>query len=115
MMRFRTAVTLAIYIGVCSTLTVWSIQFPAQATSISKPPEASTVSGTIAAFGNADFTLELLRNQKPNKLQFAIDSNTSIEGKLTVGVRASVDYRAEGERLIATRVVVLPASGIGQE
>ena len=41
-----------------------------------------------------------------------MDSDTKIEGTLVVGAQATVDYRADGERLVATRVVVLPASGI---
>ena len=55
--------------------------------------------------------LSLHHNQNPNKLEFVIDTNTRIEGKLAIGSQATVDYRAEGQQLIATHVVVLPASG----
>jgi hypothetical protein len=70
------------------------------------------VTGTIANVNTSQFTLSLNRNQNPNKLEFVVDSNTKIEGKLAVGSQATVDYRSEGQQLIATRVVVLPASGI---
>jgi hypothetical protein len=41
-----------------------------------------------------------------------IDENTAVQGKLTVGAQAAVDYRVDGERMIATRVVIIQASGI---
>ena len=61
---------------------------------------------------SSQFTINLGRNQNPNKLDFVIDGNTKIEGTLVVGAQATVDYRADGERLIATHVVVLPVSGL---
>lgn len=111
-MRFRTAISLATFFLVCFAISLWSVPLPTLAGPLRSLPEASSVAGTIASVNVSQFTLSLNRNQNPNRFEFVIDSNTRIEGKLTVGARATVDYRADGKQLIATRVVVLPASGI---
>lgn len=111
-MRFRTAVSLATFFLLCFAISLWSSPVPTGAWSPANAPEPSSISGTIANVNTSQFTLSLNRNQNPNKLEFVIDSNTKIEGKLTIGAHASVDYRAEGQQLIATHIVVLPASGI---
>ncbi len=112
-MRFRTAFSMtARMLLFCFTLWLWSDPAALHAAILSVAPEPSSVSGKVAAVADSQFTLSLERNQNPNKLDFVIEPNTKIEGKLTVGAQATVDYRAEGERLIATHIVVLPASGI---
>ena len=111
-MRFRTAVSLATFFMLFFAISLWSVPVPAEMAPSRNAPEPSSASGTIANVNTSQFTLSLHRNQNPNRLEFAIDSNTKIEGKLAVGSQATVDYRAEGRQLIATRVVVLPASGI---
>jgi hypothetical protein len=111
-MRFRTAVSLATFLLLCFATSLWSVPIPAEMGPPRNAPEPSSVSGTIANVDTSQFTLSLNRNQKPNKLEFVIDTNTKIEGKLAVGSQATVDYRGEGQQLIATRVVVLPAPGI---
>ena len=111
-MRFRTAISLATFFLVCFAASLWSVPVPGEVGPLRSFPETSSVAGTIANVNTSQFTLSLNRNQNPNKYEFVIDSNTRIEGKLAVGARATVDYRADGRQLIATRVVVLPASGI---
>jgi len=112
-MRFRTAVSMtANMLLFCMTLWLWSVPVPLHAAILNITPEPSSVSGKVAAVTDSQFTLTLERNQNPNKLEFLIDPNTKIEGKLAVGAQATVDYRAEGDRLIATHIVVVPASGI---
>ena len=111
-MRFRTAVALGTFFLLCFTISLWSVPLIAEAEPLRNSPEPSSVSGRVATVNDSLFTLELNRNQNPNKLEFVIDSRTTIEGKLAIGSNATVDYRAEGPRLIATRVVVLPASRI---
>jgi hypothetical protein len=111
-MRFRTAFSLATFFMLCFTISLWSAPVPAEIGPSRNAPEPSSVSGTIANVNTSQFTLSLNRNQNPNRLEFVFDTNTKIEGKLAVGSQATVDYRAEGQQLIATRVVVLPASGI---
>ena len=111
-MRFRTAVSLATFFLLCFAISLWSGPMPAAPGALRNTPEPSSISGIIANVNMSQFTLSLNRNQNPNKLEFVIDPNTKIEGKLTVGAKATVDYRAEGQQLVATHVVVLPASGI---
>jgi len=111
-MRFRTAVSLATFFLLCFAISLWSVPVPAGLGHLRNTPEPSSISGIIANVNMSQFTLSLNRNQNPNKLEFVIDPNTKIEGKLTVGAKATVDYRAEGQQLVATHVVVLPASGI---
>jgi len=111
-MRFRAAVSLATFFMLCFAISLWSVPLPTGMGPGRIVPEPSSVSGTIANVNPSQFTLSLNRNHNPNKLEFVIDPNTKIEGKLAVGSQATVDYRAEGQQLIATRVVVLPASGI---
>jgi hypothetical protein len=111
-MRFRTAVSLATFFLLCFAISLWSVPVPAEPRPLRNTPEPSSISGIIANVNMSQFTLSLNRNQNPTKLEFVIDPNTKIEGKLTVGTKATVDYRAEGQQLVATHVVVLPASGI---
>lgn len=111
-MRFRTAVSLATFFLLCFAISLWSVPVPAEVGPLRSAPEPSSVSGRIAVVNTSQFTLELNRNQHPNKLEFVIDSNTKIEGQLAVGAHATVDYRAEGQQLVAKHVAVLPASGI---
>jgi hypothetical protein len=111
-MRFRTAVSIATFFLLCFAISLWSAPFPAEFGPLRNTPEPSYVAGTISNVNTSQFTLSLNRNQNPNKLEFVIDSDTKIEGKLAVGSQATVDYRAEGRQLVATHVVVLPASGI---
>ncbi len=79
---------------------------------LSNFPEPSSVSGKITTVNDSQFTFSLTGNQNFNNLEFVIDPNTRIEGKLAVGSQATVDYRGEGRQLVATHVAVLPASGI---
>jgi hypothetical protein len=46
-------------------------------------------------------------------VEFLMDNKTKVEGKLTIGAQALVEYRSDSGRNIAVHVVVTPASGIG--
>jgi hypothetical protein len=43
-------------------------------------------------------------------LKFLIDNNPKLDGKLKVGITATVDYRTEDVNNIAVHVVVHPAA-----
>jgi hypothetical protein len=45
-------------------------------------------------------------------MEFLIDGNTKVEGKLEVGSQATVEYRSAEGKNVAVRVVVAPASGL---
>ncbi|MGB7845856.1 MAG: hypothetical protein WBL63_09600 [Candidatus Acidiferrum sp.] len=112
-MRFRTALSLATLFLFCFAVAVWSTPLDVQASVRTNPgAEMQTVSGKIASVGDAEFALEVKEGQKQNALKFLVDGNTKVEGKLSIGAQATVEYRSEDGRNIATRVSVMPASGI---
>lgn len=111
-MRFRSVLSVASFLLLCSIIAFCAAPRPALATMPVGDPESLSASGKVAMVSSSQFTINLGRNQNPNKLDFVIDGDTKIEGTLVVGAQATVDYRADGERLIATHVVVLPASGL---
>jgi hypothetical protein len=115
-MRFRTALSLATFFLVCFAVAAWTSPLPALAASMNTAPDAQSVAGKISSIGDAAFTLDVAKSQdsgaKSDTLQFLIDGNTKVEGKLSVGAQATVEYRSDGGNYIATRVVVTPASGM---
>ena len=113
-MRFRTAVLMASLFLVCFTVAAWSMPIPAE-TGTASPgarPDAQSVAGKISSVGDAAFAVEVMKDQKVNTVQFFIDGDTKVEGKLSVGAQATVEYRSEDGKNIATHVVVTAASGI---
>jgi hypothetical protein len=113
-MRFRTALSLVSLFLLCFTVAVWSTPLEVQQHSVDTTPTAETQSltGKIASVGDAEFALEVRQNQKPNTVQFLVDGNTKVEGKLSVGAQATVEFRSEDGKNIATHVSVMPTSGI---
>lgn len=112
-MRFRTALSLASLFLLCFTVAVWSTPLNAQSAVRTNPTaETQSLSGKIASVGDAEFALEVRQNQKPNTVQFLVDGNTKVEGKLSIGAQATVEYRSEDGRNIATHVSVMPTSGL---
>ncbi|HEY1471433.1 MAG TPA: hypothetical protein VGF61_20510 [Candidatus Acidoferrum sp.] len=109
-MRFRTMVVVDAFVLLAIGLAAWSKPVPSPL--LSRPPESHSVSGKIAAVAESQISLDILKNAKPDIVHFVIDENTAVEGKLTVGAQAAVDYRVDGERMVATRVVIIQASGI---
>ena len=111
-MRFRTVLSLATLFVFCFTLAVWSQPLTLGAlTARSDGGEASeSVSGKISSIGDASFSVDVVKNQNVNTVQFLIDGNTKVEGKLTVGAQATVEYRSDEGKNVATHVVVRPTS-----
>jgi hypothetical protein len=73
--------------------------------------ENQSVAGRISALGDASFTVDVLKNREKQTLEFQVDGNTKVEGKLAIGAQASIEYRSDAGKNIAVRVVVTPASG----
>jgi hypothetical protein len=115
-MRFRTAVLLTTLFLVCFTVAAWSTPIPVKTAtaSLGADPDAQSVAGKISSVGDATFAVDVMKDQKVNTLQFLVDGDTKVEGKLSVGAQATVEYRSEEGKNIATHVVVTPASGISQ-
>jgi hypothetical protein len=101
------------FVLLAMALAAWSkpVSAPHQSL-LAGAPESHSVSGKIAAVAESQLSLDILKNAKPDIVHFVIDENTEVEGKLTVGAQAAVDYRVDGERMVATRVVITQASGI---
>jgi hypothetical protein len=96
----------------CFTLAVWSQPLPpgALAARSGGGVPSGSVSGKISAIGDASFSVDVVKNQDVNTVQFLIDGNTKMEGKLKVGAQATVEYRSDEGRNVATHVVVQPTS-----
>jgi hypothetical protein len=77
-------------------------------------PENQSVSGQIASVGDAAFAISIKKDKQGSQtVEFLVDDKTKVEGKLTIGAEALVEYRSDSGRNIAVHVVVTPASGIG--
>jgi hypothetical protein len=105
---------------------VWAL--PATATRSSAQPnathaqvaaQAQSVSGKIASVGNGSFTLTVAsqgisklgtnsQEAASKSMTFAIDKNTTIDGKLQVGANADVTYREDNGQNVAISVRVSP-------
>ena len=113
-MRFRTALCLASLFLVCFTVAAWSSPVPDRLVpSLPQPtPDNQSLSGKIASFEDAAFSLEVTKGKEVSTVPFLVDDQTKVDGKLTVGARATVEYRSSGGKNIAVHVVLTPSSGI---
>lgn len=112
-MRIRTAVSMVALYLFFVTFALWAtpLNDPA-AVKAKATAQVQSVSGKIASVGDAEFALEVKQSQKPNTLKFLVDSRTKVEGSLSIGAEAIVEYRAEDGKNIATHVSVIPESGL---
>ncbi|MFI5096701.1 MAG: hypothetical protein ACHQT6_01890 [Candidatus Acidiferrales bacterium] len=112
-MRFPAALFFCSLCMLCFIVAAWSTPYPSRpASHLSPAAETKFVSGKIASVADAEFSLEVSTQEKPSTLQFQLDGNTQLEGTLAVGSQASVDYRTASGKMIATHVIVTPASGV---
>lgn len=113
-MRVRTILTLATLFLTCFTVAVWSA--PLTSYPASRPLDPATpkgsVSGRISSVGDASFSVDVKKNQDVVTLMFLVDDNTKVDGKLSVGSLATVDYRTDDGNNIASHVVVKQAIGL---
>lgn len=111
-MRFRTALSLATLFVVCFTLASWAtpvLERLAPERYLPAPDNPSQ-SGKIASIGDAAFSLEVTGGQERKIIEFLVDDDTKVEGKLKIGSQATVEYRSADGRNIAIHVVVTPAA-----
>jgi hypothetical protein len=109
-MRFRTVISLSTVFLVCSAIALWAHTQPARTL---PAPENQSVSGKISGIGDAAFSVDVQKDQKVETIQFLIDGDTKVDGKLTVGAQTSVEYRSDEGSNIAVHVVVESSSGYG--
>jgi hypothetical protein len=114
-MRLRAILTLATLFMTCFTIAVFAdpLHRMGGAVRTDRLPENQSVSGQIASVGDAAFAINIKKDkQGPQTVEFLVDDKTKVEGKLTIGSEALVEYRSDSGRNIAVHVVVTPASGI---
>ncbi len=111
-MRFRTAVSLGSLFVVCLAVGSGATPVPDLLVPMRSVPTPGnlSLSGKIASIGDATFSLEVASGQERRNIEFFVDDDTKVEGKLKVGSRATVEYRSDDGKNIAIHVVVAPAS-----
>jgi hypothetical protein len=113
-MRFRTALSLATLFVVCLTVASWATPVPDRLgpANLVPAPDNPSQSGKIASIGDAAFSLEVTTGQERKTIEFLVDDDTKVEGKLKIGSQATVEYRSADGKNIAVHVVVKPASAL---
>ncbi len=113
-MRFRTALCLATLFLTCFTVAAWSSPVPDRLVpgNPQPVPDTQSISGKISSIDDAAFALEVAKGKDVNTVQFLVDEQTRVEGKLSVGAQATVEYRSNGGKNIAVHVVVIQSSGM---
>jgi len=99
----------------CFTIAVFAQPLPPAAAPCitDNAPENQSLSGQIASVGDAAFTINIAKENKgAQTVEFLVDDKTKVEGKLTVGAQAMVEYRSDSGKNVAVHVVVTPASGV---
>jgi hypothetical protein len=81
----------------------------AQAQDLPKPPETKVTDGKVTGVGKETFSIEVQEDKTPKTIQFVVDQNTKIDGKIMVGLTAQVEYKVDGEKNIALHVIVTTA------
>ncbi len=111
-MRFRAAVSLASLFVVCLALGSGVTPVPDRLIPVRFVPAPNNLSqsGKIASIGDATFSLEVASGQERKNIEFFVDDETKVEGKLKVGSQATVEYRSADGRNIAIHVVVKTAA-----
>lgn len=111
-MRFRTALSLATLFVVCFTVASWAAPVTDRLipTTVVPAPDNPSQSGKIASIGDAAFSLEVTNGQEKKIIEFLVDDDTKMEGKLKIGSHATVEYRSADGRNIAVHVVVKAAA-----
>ena len=69
--------------------------------------QATEVSGKVISIApdKKSISLEVTDNNKTNTMQFAIEDNTRVTGRVTVGTMASVQYESsDGGKLVARNI-----------
>ncbi len=113
-MRFRTSMVLVTLFVACFTIAAWSKPPTVQPSPgpLLPTPDTQSLSGRIAAVGDAEFSVQVTKDLDMNTVQFLVDDKTKVEGKLAVGAQATVEYRSNGDKKIAVHVIVTPTSGM---
>jgi hypothetical protein len=109
-MRVRTILSVTtLFLASSFTGAAWSSPLIAQLTSRPRATQNGSVTGRISSVGDASFSVDVQKGSDLVKVEFLIDDQTKIVGKLEVGSAATVDYRTDGGNNIARHIVVRSA------
>jgi hypothetical protein len=111
-MRLRTALCLATILGLCLSVAAWSTPITVRTASARLSTHERLCLGKIPTIADAAFSLGFTKGQERKVLEFSIDGDTKVEGKLEVGSQAKAGYRYADGKNVAVHVVVTPTSGM---
>jgi hypothetical protein len=111
-MRARSALSLTTLFVALFIAGAWSLKLTSQfpSTLWNRVPENQSVTGTISAIRDAEFSVKVGKGKEAKTVGFLIDENTKIEGRLVEGAQVSVEYTSEKGENFAVHVVVGPPS-----
>jgi hypothetical protein len=109
-MRFRTVLSLATMFMICFTVAAWSSPAATNFAALPKGPENQSLSGKISSIGDAAFAVDVMKGQEISTIQFLVDGSTKVEGRLSIGAQATVEYRSDNGKNLAVHVIVAPSS-----
>jgi hypothetical protein len=99
-MRLRTALCLATILVFCFSVAAWSTPITGRTASARLSTDDRLCLGKISTIADAAFSLEFTKGQERKVLEFSIDGDTKVEGKLEVGSQAKAGYRyADGKNV----------------
>jgi hypothetical protein len=111
-MRTRSAISVTTLFVVLFVAGAWSLKMASrfQTAQWNRVPENQSLTGTISSIRDAEFSVQVGKDKEAKQVQFQIDENTKIEGKLVEGAQVSVEYTTEKGENFAVHVVVGPSS-----
>jgi hypothetical protein len=109
--KIRAVCTLATLFMLCFTVAVWSSPLDERGATPSRMPETQSATGKISAVGDAEVIITVGKDQDKKQVQFVVDSNTKVDGQLSVGAQATVDFKLDSGKNIAIHIMVTPTSG----
>lgn len=109
-MKHNKALLLLTALLLCGATLGWAAQVkgPAKATP-AKAAKTKKMTGTVTSFTKTSLVLSQGTKRMKKETTFVLDPGTRQEGKLAVGAKATVEYRVENNKSIATSVKVQEA------
>jgi hypothetical protein len=69
--------------------------------------ENQFLSGRISSVGNGSFAVDVVKNNETlQTMEFVVNDKTEVRGKLTIGAQTTVEYRFDGGKNVALRVMI---------
>lgn len=93
-----------------STLGAIPAAAQSQSQNSQQSPDAKTVSGKVSAIGSdhKSFSLEISQG---NTMQFVLDQNTQVQGRVSTGTTATVQYQKKDDGTLLALMIAPQTSG----